>query len=116
MEKKTRSLTVIPPQRVRHKRSRPDAHRYKEATKYRRDDAHDHNCMLLGRGIGVDCHGVRGVSERAWGWEGGDLVVWAGKSLRVGNLFFFFAIEENDFKHCAAAAVRKLSGMKGKRG
>ena len=92
METETRSLTVIPPKRVRHKCSRPDAHRYKEATNGGRDDADDHNGMLLGGGVGVDCHGGRGpvwLCERALEWRREDLVIWASKGLKSGKCHFF---------------------------
>ena len=67
---------------MRHKRSRPDAHRYKEAANGGRDDAGDHNGMLLGGGVGVDCHGGRELGrscERAMEGRGGDHVIWASK-------------------------------------
>ena len=62
---------------MRHERSRPHAHRYKETTERGSDDADDHNGMLLGGGVGVDCHGGRELGrlcERALEWGRGNLI------------------------------------------
>ena len=52
----TRSLTIIPADRVTHKGSGPNTHRDKEATDGGSDDTDDYNGVLLSRGVGVDNH------------------------------------------------------------